>query len=119
MAVLGFLMPPETGEKINMIITTLLSMGVYLQSINESIPPTSEAVPLIGSPSPSHLIPLFRNVLRRLAVHGLSGYLCQCHHPQYAQERGCQSGTACPPLDGEIHPGIFGNVDEDTDQGTG
>lgn len=31
MAVLGFLMPPETGEKINMIITTLLSMGVYLQ----------------------------------------------------------------------------------------
>ncbi|VDO62743.1 unnamed protein product [Haemonchus placei] len=48
MAVLGFLMPPETGEKINMIITTLLSMGVYLQSITESIPPTSEAVPLIG-----------------------------------------------------------------------
>ncbi|KAK6017902.1 neuronal acetylcholine receptor subunit alpha-7 domain protein, partial [Ostertagia ostertagi] len=45
MAVLGFLMPPETGEKINMIITTLLSMGVYLQSITESIPPTSEAVP--------------------------------------------------------------------------
>ncbi|KAK6018496.1 hypothetical protein OSTOST_15915 [Ostertagia ostertagi] len=35
MAVLGFLMPPETGEKINMIITTLLSMGVYLQSITE------------------------------------------------------------------------------------
>ncbi|KAF1746809.1 hypothetical protein GCK72_023267 [Caenorhabditis remanei] len=48
MAVLGFLMPPETGEKINMIITTLLSMGVYLQSITESIPPTSEGVPLIG-----------------------------------------------------------------------
>ncbi|KHJ98832.1 Neurotransmitter-gated ion-channel transmembrane region [Oesophagostomum dentatum] len=48
MAVLGFLMPPETGEKVNMIITTLLSMGVYLQSITESIPPTSEAVPLIG-----------------------------------------------------------------------
>ncbi|CEF63099.1 Nicotinic acetylcholine receptor family and Neurotransmitter-gated ion-channel transmembrane domain and Neurotransmitter-gated ion-channel family and Neurotransmitter-gated ion-channel ligand-binding domain and Nicotinic acetylcholine-gated receptor, transmembrane domain-containing protein [Strongyloides ratti] len=48
MAVLGFLMPPETGEKINMCITTMLSMGVYLQSITESIPPTSEAVPLIG-----------------------------------------------------------------------
>ncbi|PAV85801.1 hypothetical protein WR25_14389 [Diploscapter pachys] len=48
MAILGFLMPPETGEKINMIITTLLSMGVYLQSINQSIPPSAEAVPLIG-----------------------------------------------------------------------
>lgn len=48
MAVFGFLMPPETGEKINLSITTMLSMGVYLQSITESIPPTSEAVPLIG-----------------------------------------------------------------------
>ncbi|VDN23726.1 unnamed protein product [Gongylonema pulchrum] len=48
MAVLGFFMPPQTGEKINMCITTILSMGVYLQSIMESIPPTSEAVPLIG-----------------------------------------------------------------------
>ncbi|KAI1716410.1 neurotransmitter-gated ion-channel ligand binding domain-containing protein [Ditylenchus destructor] len=48
MALLGFFMPPETGEKINMLNTVILSMGVYLQSITESIPPTSEAVPLIG-----------------------------------------------------------------------
>ncbi|KAL3093645.1 hypothetical protein niasHT_026683 [Heterodera trifolii] len=48
MALLGFCMPPETGEKINMLNTVILSMGVYLQSITESIPPTSEAVPLIG-----------------------------------------------------------------------
>jgi len=33
-------MPPETGEKINMLNTVILSMGVYLQSITESIPPT-------------------------------------------------------------------------------
>ncbi|KHN72516.1 Ligand-gated ion channel 4 [Toxocara canis] len=33
MAVLGFFMPPETGEKINMCITTMLSMGVYLQVV--------------------------------------------------------------------------------------
>lgn len=65
MALLGFFMPPETGEKINMLNTVILSMGVYLQvqrnysdrfryfilqSITESIPPTSEAVPLIGMP---------------------------------------------------------------------
>ncbi|KAF7633404.1 hypothetical protein Mgra_00007197 [Meloidogyne graminicola] len=48
MALLGFCMPPETGEKINMLNTVILSMGVYLQSIIESIPPTSETVPLIG-----------------------------------------------------------------------
>uniref|UniRef100_A0A915E4E2 Ligand-gated ion channel 4 n=1 Tax=Ditylenchus dipsaci TaxID=166011 RepID=A0A915E4E2_9BILA len=48
MALLGFFMPPETGEKINMLNTVILSMGVYLQSITESIPPTSESIPLIG-----------------------------------------------------------------------
>uniref|UniRef100_A0A914WQK1 Uncharacterized protein n=1 Tax=Plectus sambesii TaxID=2011161 RepID=A0A914WQK1_9BILA len=48
MAILGFYVPPDTGEKITMCITTMLSMGVYLKTITESIPPTSEAVPLIG-----------------------------------------------------------------------
>lgn len=48
MALLGFYVPPDTGEKVTMCITTMLSMGVYLKTITEIIPPTSEAVPLIG-----------------------------------------------------------------------
>jgi hypothetical protein len=48
MGLLGFYMPPDTGEKVTTCITTMLSMGVYLKTITEIIPPTSEAVPLIG-----------------------------------------------------------------------
>ncbi len=48
MGLLGFFVPPDTGEKATLCITTTLSMGVYLKSISEVIPPTADAVPLIG-----------------------------------------------------------------------
>jgi nicotinic acetylcholine receptor len=48
MALLGFFMPPETGEKINMLTTVLITVCTVSESITESIPPSSEAVPLIG-----------------------------------------------------------------------
>lgn len=47
-ALLGFYMPPDSGEKISMGITTLLSMTVFLMIVAESMPPTSDVVPLIG-----------------------------------------------------------------------
>jgi len=48
MALLGFFMPPETGEKINMLTTVMITVTTVSESISESIPPSSEAVPLIG-----------------------------------------------------------------------
>ena len=47
-ALLGFYMPPESGEKVSMGITTLLSVTVFLMIVAESMPPTSDIVPLIG-----------------------------------------------------------------------
>ncbi|KAH3755061.1 hypothetical protein DPMN_189744 [Dreissena polymorpha] len=47
-ALLGFYMPPESGEKVSMGITTLLSIVVFLMIVSESLPPTSDVVPLIG-----------------------------------------------------------------------
>lgn len=47
-ALLGFYMPSDSGEKISMGITTLLSMTVFLMIVAESMPPTSDVVPLIG-----------------------------------------------------------------------
>ena len=47
-ALLGFYMPPESGEKVAMGITTLLSVTVFLMIVAESMPPTSDIVPLIG-----------------------------------------------------------------------
>ena len=46
---LGFLIPPDSGEKISMVVTTLLSMTVFLMVIAASMPPNSDSVPLIGT----------------------------------------------------------------------
>lgn len=47
-ALLGFYMPSDSGEKISMGITTLLSMTVFLMIVSERLPPVSDVVPLIG-----------------------------------------------------------------------
>ena len=51
---LGFYMPPESGEKVSMGITTLLSIVVFLMIVAESMPPTSDVVPLIGENNNIH-----------------------------------------------------------------
>lgn len=47
-ALLGFYMPCDSGEKVTLGITTLLSMTVFLMLVAESMPPTSDTLPLIG-----------------------------------------------------------------------
>ncbi|XP_067665507.1 neuronal acetylcholine receptor subunit alpha-10-like [Haliotis asinina] len=47
-ALLGFLLPPDSGEKVSLEITVLLSLAVFLLVVSETLPPTSEDFPLIG-----------------------------------------------------------------------
>ena len=47
-ALLGFYMPSDSGEKVSMGITTLLSMTVFLMLVAENMPPTSDVIPLVG-----------------------------------------------------------------------
>uniref|UniRef100_A0A0N4UE37 Neur_chan_LBD domain-containing protein n=1 Tax=Dracunculus medinensis TaxID=318479 RepID=A0A0N4UE37_DRAME len=47
-ALLGFYMPSDSGEKVTLGITSLLSSTVFLMLVAEGMPPTSEALPLIG-----------------------------------------------------------------------
>jgi nicotinic acetylcholine receptor, invertebrate len=47
-AFLGFYLPPGSTEKVNIGITTLLSITVFLMLVAESMPPTSEQLPLLG-----------------------------------------------------------------------
>lgn len=47
--VLVFCLPPESGEKVSLGVTVLLAMTVYQLLIAETIPPTSEVIPLIGA----------------------------------------------------------------------
>ena len=48
LAFFSFYIPVECGERISFVITVLLSMTVFLLLVAESIPPTSDAVPVIG-----------------------------------------------------------------------
>ncbi|XP_060592924.1 neuronal acetylcholine receptor subunit alpha-7-like [Ruditapes philippinarum] len=48
MSLLLFLLPPDAGEKISLGVTILLSLMVFLLLVAETMPPTSDALPLIG-----------------------------------------------------------------------
>uniref|UniRef100_A0A8D9AHI9 Neuronal acetylcholine receptor subunit alpha-7 n=2 Tax=Cacopsylla melanoneura TaxID=428564 RepID=A0A8D9AHI9_9HEMI len=48
MAVLGFTLPPDSGEKLSLDVTVLLSLTFFLNMVAETMPPTSER-PLIGT----------------------------------------------------------------------
>ena len=48
MAVLGFYFPPESGEKLTLEITILMSLTFFMNAINDITPPSSET-PLIGT----------------------------------------------------------------------
>jgi hypothetical protein len=47
-AFLGFYLPPGCTEKISIGVTTLLSITVFLMMVAESMPPTSEQLPLLS-----------------------------------------------------------------------
>lgn len=42
-------MPSNSGEKVTLGITSLLSTMVFLMLVAEHLPPTADALPLIGS----------------------------------------------------------------------
>ncbi|KAI6215851.1 Ligand-gated ion channel 4 [Aphelenchoides besseyi] len=47
-ALLGFYMPSGAGEKVSLGITSLLSTTVFLMLVADEMPPTSDALPLLG-----------------------------------------------------------------------
>ncbi|BFY97102.1 hypothetical protein BsWGS_00141 [Bradybaena similaris] len=48
LTLLLFILPPDAGEKISLGVTILLSLMVFLLLVAETMPPTSDALPLIG-----------------------------------------------------------------------
>ncbi|XP_077999687.1 neuronal acetylcholine receptor subunit alpha-7-like [Glandiceps talaboti] len=48
LTLVGFYLPPDSGEKVTMVITNLLTLIVFHQLLSESLPPTSDRVPLIA-----------------------------------------------------------------------
>ncbi|XP_057303519.1 neuronal acetylcholine receptor subunit alpha-10-like [Hydractinia symbiolongicarpus] len=48
LACMTFLVPFESGERVSLSITVLLSMTVFMLLVQEMIPPTSDTVPLVA-----------------------------------------------------------------------
>ena len=48
LTIAGFILPAASGEKVTLGLTTLLAFSVFMLLIAESMPATSEFVPLIG-----------------------------------------------------------------------
>lgn len=44
----GFLLPPESGERICLIITILLAVALFLELVNGSLPKNSDTVPMLA-----------------------------------------------------------------------
>ncbi|KAL4239553.1 acetylcholine-gated cation-selective channel [Mactra antiquata] len=48
-ASVGFLLPSESGEKVSLEVTVLLSQAVFLLVISDFLPPSAETFPIIGT----------------------------------------------------------------------
>ncbi len=46
--ILMFYLPPESGEKVSLGVTVMLTLAVFLLLVAETMPPQSESIPLIG-----------------------------------------------------------------------
>ena len=46
--VLVFVLPVESGEKVSLSMTVLLSLTVFMLMVSESMPASSETVPFLG-----------------------------------------------------------------------
>lgn len=48
LSLLTFFVPPAAGEKVSLGITVLLSYSVFMLLVANTMPPTSDFIPLIG-----------------------------------------------------------------------
>ena len=74
LALLVFYLPPDSGEKVSLGITVLLSFSVFLLLIAENVPKTSDYVPLIGKGQ------LFYCVIEiiLMVIYGNNVFACGC-----------------------------------------
>lgn len=50
MDIVGFYLPPDSGERVSFKITLLLGYSVFLIIVSDTLPATAIGTPLIGKP---------------------------------------------------------------------
>ena len=48
LAILGYFLPVDSGEKVSLVITVMLSMSVFQLLVADKLPPSADATPLIS-----------------------------------------------------------------------
>ena len=56
LTVFSFYLPPESGERMGLVITILLGLTVFMMVFTDNVPRTSEVTPLIGKYSVTVLV---------------------------------------------------------------
>lgn len=93
MVLLGFFLPPESGERITLSITVLLAMAVFLQLAAQNLPRNSENVPILGI--------FYITVMIEVALSLIATcYVLQIHH--------MNSGIALVPVPQWVQHYILG-----------
>ncbi|XP_039708028.1 CHRNA7-FAM7A fusion protein-like [Pteropus medius] len=91
LALLVFLLPADSGEKISLGITVLLSLTVFMLLVAEIMPATSDSVPLIGKRVPGSA--WGRGLSRRSACPSTGvGQSCPHGHRQPLPSGLCRRG---------------------------
>jgi len=66
LAMVGFCLPPDAGEKVSLGISVVLALIVFLLLLAETVPRTSLHVPIIGKSVRYSLSPVCNRFLRLL-----------------------------------------------------
>ncbi|KAK3109038.1 hypothetical protein FSP39_021646 [Pinctada imbricata] len=95
-ALLGFYIPSDSGEKVTMGITTLLSMTVFMMLVAENMPPTSNVLPLIG---------IYYGITICIVsfATGMTVFTLNIHHKGHR-------GRPVPPILKKIFFGVFAKI---------
>uniref|UniRef100_A0A8C0HYJ9 Cholinergic receptor nicotinic alpha 7 subunit n=1 Tax=Balaenoptera musculus TaxID=9771 RepID=A0A8C0HYJ9_BALMU len=88
LALLVFLLPADSGEKISLGITVLLSLTVFMLLVAEIMPATSDSVPLIDESHPPELV---------------------CLVPAHEETGGGQGAAGLPAQAAPLQPGQRGD----------
>ena len=62
LTLLVFFVPPDAGEKVSLSITTMLSFTFFMLMISDSLPQTSNHIPILGKFKPVKIDKLTKNL---------------------------------------------------------
>ena len=57
------MLPVESGEKVSLEITVLLSLAVFMLVVSESMPPSGDNFPILGKPSKHFIVDPGKDIL--------------------------------------------------------